>query len=186
MILGDGELAQGARAAFGDVPFCWLLEADVPTDLPRDSIVVISHPQIVGTTARLEAEYPQYRFAYVPENVREGHPEDWKTQYRYVTGFRHPAVAQPLQRVFKRCVWMSPESAEMVKHALNGFLALSIQYAKSIAILSRAYGADPENVALGLRSDPRIGWDAYLRPEGDLSPHLQRELDNLTKLGWSM
>lgn len=184
VILGDGVLADGARKAFGQVPFVWLLEADVPDGLEPKSIVVVSHPQIVGTTAKLEAAHPDLFFAYVPENVREAHPEDWTTQTRFVIGTRHPVVGEVLSTFFTPALVMSPESAEMVKHALNGFLAFSIRYAKTIAGLARANGADPNDVAAGLMSDPRIGAGAYLSPEGDVSPHLQREVDNLYGLGY--
>lgn len=184
MILGDGPLADGARAVFTDVPFVWLLEAEVPGDLPPHTTVVISHPHLVGTTARLEATYPRLHFAYVPENVRADHPEDWKNQARYVIGTRHPDTATLLAETFSPAIFMSPESAEMVKHALNGFLATSVLYAREIARLSTLHGADPDHVAQGMMSDPRIGPGAYLRPEGDLSPHLNRELANLRRLGF--
>jgi UDPglucose 6-dehydrogenase len=184
VILGDGFMAEGARKAFGQVPFVWLLEAEVPDGLEPQSIVVVSHPQIVGTTAELEAKHPDLFFAYVPENVREAHPEDWTSQARFVIGCRHDAVAEVLGTFFTPSVVMSPESAEMVKHALNGFLALSIRYAKTIAALATASGADPHDVAEGLMSDPRIGYGAYLNPVGDVSPHLQREVDVLYSLGY--
>lgn len=184
MILGDGVLASGARRAFGDVPFVWLLGADVPDNLEPGSLVVVSHPQVVGTTAKLEAAHPDLRFAYVPENVREEHPEDWLSQTRFVIGTRRPAVAELLAAHFHPAIVMSPESAEMVKHALNGFLAVSIRYAQNIAAIATANGADPYDVARGLLTDPRIGSRAYLNPDGDVSPHLQREIDNLYALGY--
>lgn len=183
MILGDGPLAYGARAAFGVVPFTWLLEADVPADLAPDSIVIISHPILIGTTAKLEAAHPHLRFAYVPENVRLDHPEDWRTQARYIIGTRHNDIFEYLRAWFYPGILMSPESAEMTKHALNGFLSLSVLYANEIATLARDHNADPEDVARGLMSDPRIGYQAYLRPKGGLSPHLIREIHNLVSLG---
>jgi UDPglucose 6-dehydrogenase len=190
MILGDSVLADGARAMFGDVPFYWVL--DHPTllpigprlqDAPDGSLVVISTPVLFGTIRHLEADFPQFRFAYVPENVRQAHPEDWKTQARFVIGARDSAAIAELSETFAPALVMSPESAEMTKHALNGFLALSCDYAVRIGRLAEKLGADPDDVALGMMSDPRIGSGAYLKPSGTLGPNLQREVDNLEKLG---
>lgn len=188
MIIGDNFLADGARAAFGDPPFVWVLHHPaLPNDLDFSDLnpgrlIVISTPIKVGTIAYLEDDYPRLRFAYVPENVREAHPEDWKTQARFVIGCREQQTRNELRSWFTPALFMSPESAEMVKHALNGFLALSIRYAQDIARIGRACDANPDDVAAGLMSDPRIGQHAYLRPEGTISPHLRRELKILKEL----
>lgn len=188
MILGDGFLARGIREAFGEVSFVWvahhpkvedsklraaLLEADAGT------LVVFSTPILIGTCAWWEQAFPFLRFAVLPENVREAHPEDWTNQARFVIGARGETpeldFLQPQLR-------MSPESAEMVKHALNGFLAMSCNYATHVAALARRHKANPDDVALGMMTDPRIGNSAYLKPYGAPGPNLQRELDNLRKL----
>jgi UDPglucose 6-dehydrogenase len=59
---------------------------------------------------------------------------------------------------------MSVESAEMVKHALNSYLAVSVVVANEIARISELVGADASEVEAGLRSDMRIGPKAYVRP----------------------
>lgn len=191
MILGDGFLADGAREAFGDVPFCWILDhpallfplAPRLRDVPAGTLVVISTPILCGTIRRLENEFPQFGFAYVPENVREAHPEDWKTQARFIIGARAGLDIDVLRETFAPALVMTPESAEMAKHALNGFLALSCDYAVRIGRLAVSHGADPADVAAGMMSDPRIGLGAYLKPYGEPGPHLQREVDNLARLG---
>lgn len=192
MILGNGPLSGGARQIFGDTPFVWLLyQSPLPdpihdlAGLPDNSIVVLSTPSKIGTTSRLALKYPQFQWAYVPENVRERFPEDWKEQDRFVIGTTSPGAFCALAKFFAPtpCVWMSPESAEMVKHALNGFLALSIAYADEIRFIGEKYGANPNDVAFGIMSDTRIGMRAYLKPVGKASPHLIREVDNLLALG---
>jgi UDPglucose 6-dehydrogenase len=81
-------------------------------------------------------------------------------------------------------VWMRPESAEMVKHALNSFLALSVAYINEIATLSEMVGADAQEVAAGLKSDPRIGARAYLGPGGPFAGGtLARDVVTLSQLG---
>ncbi len=59
---------------------------------------------------------------------------------------------------------MGVESAEMTKHALNGFLATSVAYINEIATISEAVGADAAEVSRGLKSDVRIGPRSYLGP----------------------
>ena len=51
----------------------------------------------------------------------------------------------------------------MVKHALNGFLAISVCYANELGDICANVGADMADVTRGLHSDPRIGPRAYLR-----------------------
>jgi UDPglucose 6-dehydrogenase len=78
---------------------------------------------------------------------------------------------------------MRTESAEMVKHALNSFLALSITFINEIARLCEHTGADAKEVAAGLKSEPRIGPKAYLGPGGPFAGGtLARDVVTLTKL----
>src|SRR5258708_19754445 len=48
-------------------------------------------------------------------------------------------------------------SAELIKHAANSFLALKISYINAIAAICAASGADVEKVADGIGMDHRIG-----------------------------
>ena len=53
-------------------------------------------------------------------------------------------------------------SAELIKHASNSFLAVKISYANLVADLCEAMGANVEEVTRGMGLDPRIGPD-FLR-----------------------
>ena len=78
---------------------------------------------------------------------------------------------------------MRTESAEMVKHALNSFLALSITFINEVARLCEHTGADAKEVSAGLKSEPRIGPKAYLGPGGPFAGGtLARDVVTLTKL----
>jgi UDPglucose 6-dehydrogenase len=50
-------------------------------------------------------------------------------------------------------------SAELIKHAANSFLALKISYINAISAICEASGADVEKVADGIGMDHRIGRD---------------------------
>lgn len=56
----------------------------------------------------------------------------------------------------------SPESAELIKHASNAFLALKISFINAVANLAEAVEADIEEIAAGMGLDRRIGRD-FLR-----------------------
>jgi UDPglucose 6-dehydrogenase len=60
--------------------------------------------------------------------------------------------------------WMRVESAEMTKHALNGFLATSVAFINEVAAICESVGADAAEVSRGLKSERRIGPRAYLAP----------------------
>jgi UDPglucose 6-dehydrogenase len=81
-------------------------------------------------------------------------------------------------------LFLRTESAEMVKHALNSFLALSITFINEIARLCERVGADAKEVSAGLKSEPRIGPRAYLSPGGPFAGGtLARDVVTLTRLG---
>jgi UDP-N-acetyl-D-mannosaminuronate dehydrogenase len=80
-------------------------------------------------------------------------------------------------------VWMSPESAEMSKHALNGYLALMVRYGNEIGRLCELWDADPLDVIAALRSEPRVSSSAPLLPGDPPSKHLMREVHTLIDLG---
>jgi len=156
--------------------------------LPDGALVLISAQLPVGTCARLEKEFPRFHFACSPENLRLGKAiESFEKAERAIVGIRSDAKRALLDELFKpftaQTIFMRPESAEMVKHALNSFLALSITFINEIARLCEHVGADAKEVSAGLKSDPRIGPRAYLGPGGPFAGGtLARDVVTLTKL----
>lgn len=137
--------------------------------LPQNAVVLVSSQLPVGTCAALERDHPGFHFACSPENLRLGRAiAAFEHAERIVVGVRHDApraLLEDLCRPFTRQVlFLRTESAEMVKHALNSFLALSITFINEIARLCEHTGADAREVSAGLKSDPRIGPRAYLQP----------------------
>jgi len=156
--------------------------------LANGALVLISSQLPVGTCAGLERQFPQLHFACSPENLRLGRALDaFEKADRVVVGIRDDAKRPLLEQLFKpftpQVLFMRTESAEMVKHALNSFLAVSISFINEIARLCEHTGADAREVSAGLKSDLRIGPKAYLGPGGPFSGGtLARDVVTLTKL----
>ncbi len=115
-----------------------------------------------------DARTPRLHFACVPENLRLGKAiESFAKAERFVVGVRgerDERIAALLAPFGAPIEWMSVESAEMTKHALNAFLATSVAFINEIATVCEQTGADARDVARALKSDPRIGPRAYLNP----------------------
>lgn len=157
--------------------------------------LLISSQLPVGTSKRLESMFAQSQpgvdvsFSYSPENLRLGKAISVFTQPdRIVIGTR----TEPSRKVFAELLvpftdhieWMSVESAEMTKHALNAFLATSVTFINEIASICEQVGADAKEVERGLKSEARIGPKAYLGPGGAFAGGtLARDITFLTKLG---
>ena len=169
--------------------------------LPDGTLVLVSSQLPVGTTKRLEQAYLKLHpevssldkqpitFGYSPENLRLGIAINVFTcPDRVVVGLRCEDDRQrviALFQPFTDCIeWMSVESAEMTKHAINAFLATSIVFINELAILCEQSGADAKEVERGLKSDMRIGSRAYLSPGiAFAGGTLARDVTFLQKLG---
>ncbi len=174
-----------------DVPDAESVLVHIRTLVPlakHDALFLISSQMPAGTCRKLEAEFPGRRFAYSPENLRLGGAlKVFNEPERIVAGCRTDADRALLAELFRpfcaNVIWMSPESAEMTKHALNSFLALSVTFANEIARLCELTGADAKEVEAGLKSDVRIGPRAYLGPGAAFAGGtLARDVVALTQL----
>jgi UDPglucose 6-dehydrogenase len=143
--------------------------------MSRDVVVLISSQLPVGSVGRLEyAETvnhgtPPLRVAYSPENLRLGRAvDDFLRPERIVVGVRssrdRALLHGLLSSITESIEWMSVESAEMTKHAVNAFLAASVAFANEIASICESVGADAKEVERGLKTEIRIGPRAYLSP----------------------
>lgn len=155
----------------------WVLAQaqELLTGLAQDALVLVSSQLPVGSVAELAARcaarrgQDDLRFACVPENLRLGQAlESFRAPDRVVVGVRcerdRLAVAELLAPLNFRIEWMGVESAEMTKHALNGFLATSVAFINEVAAVCESVGADAAEVSRGLKSESRIGPRAYLAP----------------------
>ena len=121
-----------------------------------------------------------FRVVSNPEFLREGTAvEDFLHPDRIVVGVEDDSSAAEMREIYRpilerdfrcpvhngACPVGSPaqllvttiNSAELIKHASNSFLALKISYANVIADLCEKIGADVEEVTRAMGLDPRIG-----------------------------
>lgn len=162
----------------------------------RDDAVVVSSSQLpVGSVATIERAWDAVKntrrasFACAPENLRLGKAiAVFRQPDRVVIGVRDERARQRLAALFApvtdRIEWMTVESAEMTKHAINAFLALSVTFINELAGICEAVGADARQVERGLKTESRIGPGAYLAPGGAVAGGtLARDLGFLRATG---
>ena len=127
------------------------------------STVPVKTGEKVGETIRRYAQ-PGVKFGVCsnPEFLREGSAvDDLLNPDRIVIGANDDDSKNIMRQVyepFRAPVLVTDiESAELIKHAANSFLALKISYINAVASVCEATGADIELVAEGIGMDDRIG-----------------------------
>jgi UDPglucose 6-dehydrogenase len=127
----------------------------------------------------------QYDVASNPEFLREGSAvEDFLHPDRIVVGVDSEQAAKLLREIYEpilgqtfscpvhshcpvranaRFLVTDTNSAELIKHASNSFLAMKISFINMVANLCEVVGADVSKVAEGMGLDPRIG-STFLNP----------------------
>jgi UDPglucose 6-dehydrogenase len=120
-----------------------------------------------------------------PEFLREGSSiEDFLHPDRIVIGVNSPRAEELLREIYEPIIsqnFVCPvhsycpkrrgpiflatdtNSAELIKHASNSFLAMKISFINMVANLCEVIGADVTKVAQGMGLDPRIG-SSFLNP----------------------
>ena len=166
--------------------------------LASDSVVLVTAQVPIGTCEQIEEtirqENPQADFviAYCPENLRLGQAiERFKHPPLPVIGSNHQEALDRVELLLAplHSSWMrvNLRTAEMIKHGLNAFLAVSICFANELGNLCDELGADAQQIAAALRLEPRIGPKAMLFPGlGFSGGTLARDMKTLQRLGDSL
>src|SRR5471032_1593727 len=97
-----------------------------------------------------------------PEFLREGSAvEDLMKPDRIVVGVSSDRAIPAMRAIYEPfnapIMFTDLNSAELIKHAANSFLALKISYINAVAAICEASGANVERVADGMGADKRIG-----------------------------
>lgn len=152
-----------------DLSFIERVARDIAGALTQYKIIVDKSTVPVKTGEKVAETIRRYCPAKVdfdvvsnPEFLREGFAVgDLMKPDRIVIGTRSDrpvAVMKEIYAPFNAPVVVTDiNSAELIKHASNSFLALKISYINAIAALCESTGANVEEVAAGMGMDERIG-----------------------------
>jgi len=128
----------------------------------KSTVPVKTGEKVAESIKRYNRHGAEFDVVSNPEFLREGcavadlmHPD------RIVIGAQNEHAIDLMKKVYEP--FMAPilvtdiNSAELIKHAANSFLALKISYINAISAICDASGADVEKVADGIGMDHRIG-----------------------------
>lgn len=165
---------------------------DMGNVLKDGAVVIVSSQTPVGTCEKFRADLkkknPAAELVYSPENLRLGEAINcYLNPGRIIVGAESETAVSKTVLFFSNIqaeiITMSLVSAEMVKHAINSFLANSIVFANHLADLCEVSGADILDVVKGVKSDERIGQKAYFSAGiGFSGGTLGRDIQVLSKL----
>lgn len=151
----------------------------------KSTVPVQTGAQLRKHLALYSSKRLDYDVASNPEFLREGTAvADFLHPDRIVVGVESSRSASKLQEIYKPIVEQTfacpvhgicshrrqpkllvtdTNSAELIKHASNSFLAMKISFINMVSELCEAVGADVTRVAEGMGLDPRIG-PTFLQP----------------------
>jgi UDPglucose 6-dehydrogenase len=180
--LGAASAAQDADIVFlcvptpqgtdggADLRFIEAAASEIAPVLKPGAVVVNKSTVPVGSTRVVEGVLRRDDVHVVsnPEFLREGTAvHDFLHPDRVVIGSDDRPSAERLAALYAGIdtpiLITDPASAETIKYAANGFLAMKISFVNAVAAMCEAVGADVEHVVRGIGTDRRIG-DGFLRP----------------------
>jgi len=128
----------------------------------KSTVPVQTGDKVAETIKRYGKARVDFDVVSNPEFLREGFAVgDLMRPDRVVIGVRTQRPVPALKEIyapFKAPIIVTDiNSAELIKHASNSFLALKISYINAIAVLCEATGANIQEVANGMGMDERIG-----------------------------
>ena len=152
-----------------DLSFIEKVARDIAAAMTDYKIVVDKSTVPVKTGEKVSETIKRYCKAQVefdvvsnPEFLREGFAVgDLMKPDRVVIGVRSQRPVAAMKEIYQPfnapIVVTDINSAELIKHAANSFLALKISYINAIANICEAAGANVQEVATGIGLDERIG-----------------------------
>jgi UDPglucose 6-dehydrogenase len=128
----------------------------------KSTVPVKTGEKVAETIKRYCKAKVEFDVVSNPEFLREGFAvEDFMRPDRVVIGVASPRPVQTMKEVYAPynapIIVTDINSAELIKHAANSFLALKISYINAISVICDATGANVQEVANGIGMDARIG-----------------------------
>jgi len=128
----------------------------------KSTVPVKTGDKVTQTIKRYNKKQIEFDVVSNPEFLREGcavgdllHPD------RVVIGVASDRPVEKMRAVYTPfqapIIVTDINSAELIKHACNSFLALKISYANALSVICEASGANITDVVTGMGLDKRIG-----------------------------
>ena len=152
-----------------DMSFIERVARDIAGAMTEYKIIVDKSTVPVQTGDKVAETIKRYCKARVdfdvvsnPEFLREGFAvEDLMKPDRVVIGVRSQRPVAAMKEIYAPfnapIIVTDINSAELIKHASNSFLALKISYINAVSVICEATGANVQEVANGMGMDERIG-----------------------------
>ena len=128
----------------------------------KSTVPVKTGEKVAESIKRYNKHGAEFDVVSNPEFLREGCAvADLMKPDRIVIGAQSERAIDLMKKIYEP--FMAPilvtdiNSAELIKHAANSFLALKISYINAVSAICEASGADVEKVADGIGMDRRIG-----------------------------
>lgn len=128
----------------------------------KSTVPVKTGDKVAETIKRYCKAKVEFDVVSNPEFLREGFAvEDLMKPDRVVVGVKSQRPVAAIKEVY--APFQAPviitdiNSAELIKHASNSFLALKISYINALSVICEATGANVQEVANGMGMDARIG-----------------------------
>jgi len=145
-----------------EIAQCLTPETGYRVIVDKSTVPVKTGEKVAETVRRYAAKNVTFDVVSNPEFLREGSAvQDLMEPDRIVIGSDSDNALGIMQKVYEPFV--APvlvtdiNSAELIKHAANSFLALKISYINHLSAICEVSGADVEKVAEGIGMDERIG-----------------------------
>lgn len=128
----------------------------------KSTVPVMTGQKVSETIRRYATPGTEFGIVSNPEFLREGCAvDDLLNPDRIVLGANDEPALDIMRKIYQPFVApvlvTNVESAEIIKHAANSFLAMKISYINAVARICERSGADIEKVAEGIGMDARIG-----------------------------
>ncbi|MES2607287.1 MAG: UDP-glucose/GDP-mannose dehydrogenase family protein [Pseudomonadota bacterium] len=158
-----------------DLSYVYQAAKDIAVAISGYTVIVTKSTVPVGTgeevAAIIRKERPDlvegidFDVASNPEFLREGSAiQDFMRPDRVVIGTDSQKAREVMQRLYRPLylietpiLFTNKPTAELIKYAANGFLALKIAFINQMADLCEKAGADVQELAKGMGLDNRIG-----------------------------
>ena len=128
----------------------------------KSTVPVKTGEKVTETIKRYRKTSVDFDVVSNPEFLREGFAvEDLMKPDRVVIGVSSQRPVAAMKEIYTPfnapIIVTDTNSAELIKHAANSFLALKISYANALSVICEAAGANVQEVTRGMGLDNRIG-----------------------------